>query len=61
MTEDLGLEKERLAEAQNLLLECEPRIEKLKGSSEATHKAAEQNRLKLKLEVAKRNALSEDY
>lgn len=61
MTEDLGLEKERLAEAQNLLLECESQMEELKNSSEANHKAAEQNRLKLEREVITATALTEDH
>jgi DNA repair exonuclease SbcCD ATPase subunit len=60
-TEDLGLEKERLAEAQSLLLECETQMEKLKSTSEATHKAAEQNRLKLEREVIRATALTEDH
>ncbi|HRA42748.1 MAG TPA: DNA-binding protein [Gammaproteobacteria bacterium] len=60
MTEDLGLEQERLAEAQNLLLECESQMEKLKNASEAKHEAAEQNRLKLEREVIRATALSDD-
>jgi DNA repair exonuclease SbcCD ATPase subunit len=61
MNEDLGLEKERLVEAQNLLLECETQMEKLKETSEATHKAAEQNRLRLEREVIRATALNEDH
>lgn len=61
MTEDLGLEKERLTEAQNLLLECETQLEKLKSASEASHKAAEQNRLALEREVIAATALVEDH
>jgi len=59
MTEDLGLEKERLAEAQALLLECETQMEKLKEDSEANQKAAEQKRLKLERELTIATALAE--
>ncbi len=60
MTEDLGVEKERLREAQALLLECETKIEKLKEDSEANQKAAEQKCLKLERELTIAKALAED-
>ena len=60
MTEDLGVEQERLREAQALLLECETKIEKLKEDSEANQKAAEQKCLKLERELTIATALAED-
>ena len=60
MTEGLGFEKERLREAQNLLLECETQIEKLKEDLMTSQGLAEQKRLKLEKALTIATALAED-
>ena len=60
MNEELGLEKERLREAQNLLLTCETQMEKLKEDFAAVQSALEQKCLRLERELTIATALAED-